>query len=209
MHLIFSSLYQRISSPKRLAVWQLWHWAEYEGWIAATFPPCPVGRKEPICSLLFTHGGWNHSRAESAGCLALHCLVTSHDPKEKSKCLLKGFGTELISKNGNMKSLSRCTQPQDGSYILSPASPQSGDLCIFHLFQTPALPVSCQPDRILAIPTTGAQRGPASSPSGCPKSPRLNKRGQSWSLCQTGHISVQPQQHSPASIVTLLSDLLP
>lgn len=122
----FFSLYQRTSSPKKLAVWPLWHWAEYEGRIAATFPPCPVSRKEPIGSLLFSHGGWNRSRAESAGCLALHCLVTSHTPKAKSKRLLKGFGTELISKDGNMKSLSRGTQPWDGSHIPSAALPLGG-----------------------------------------------------------------------------------
>lgn len=51
----FFSLCQRIPSPSKLAVSQLWRWAEGEGWAAA---PSPLGGgKEPTgCSFLMVGG---------------------------------------------------------------------------------------------------------------------------------------------------------
>lgn len=53
---LFSSLCQRISSLRKLAVSQLQCWAEDEGWAAATFPRLG-GRKEPTGCLFFSHVG--------------------------------------------------------------------------------------------------------------------------------------------------------
>lgn len=85
--------------------------------------------------------------------LALHCLAPSHTSRVKSRCLSKGLGTQLTSKNKSMKSLSRGTQLWDNSDTIPCLSPLP-----FPPAAHPGTACSCLPDHISAIPTSEAQR---------------------------------------------------
>lgn len=88
----FLSLCRRIPSPSKLAVSQLWRWAEGEGWAAATF----LSRwgKEPTGCLLLSHGGWKHRDGRMLS-IALPGNFTLC--QGKPECLSKRSGTELSS----------------------------------------------------------------------------------------------------------------
>lgn len=154
---IFFSLCQRISSPSKLAVPRLWCWAEDEGWAPATFPLSQW--QEGTYRLFVLFSWWVKSwQSRDSGMLSITLPGNFTHSQGKIKCLSNGFGTQLTSDKESMKSLSRGTQPQDNSHTLSPALPLRRDLFLFLQLHTLALPASCLPGHILAIPTSGAQR---------------------------------------------------
>lgn len=161
------SLCQRISSPSKLAVSQLWHWAEGEGW--AVHPPSPLGGgKGSTGSLLFSHGGWKHGGTDMARMLRIALPSNFTHCQGKPECLSKGFGTELTSENseiikqrhiapGWLSHTIPCP-PEQGS-----ASPPVADL----------LPVSC----LQLIPISGEKWVDPGRDAQSPQ--RLIERGQS------------------------------